>query len=88
MASENIYRMMLVAIMAVFMPVGLYFRLRSLTGERLVRNDEGLLIMVLLRLCGLGMMLGLLAYLINPSLVEWSQLGLPGGCAPSGCRWG
>jgi protein-S-isoprenylcysteine O-methyltransferase Ste14 len=86
--TENDYRVMLLAIMALFMPVGLYFRLRSLTGERLVRRDEGLLIMLTLRLCGLGMMLGLLAYLINPSLVEWSQLGLPGSLRALGLPLG
>jgi len=68
---------MLLGIIVVLFPVGLYFRLRSLTGERLARRDEGLFIMVTLRLCGLGMLLGLLGYLINPGWLEWSQLGLP-----------
>jgi protein-S-isoprenylcysteine O-methyltransferase Ste14 len=76
--SENIYRAMILAIMAVFMPVGLYFRLRSLTRERLSRRDEGLLVMVVLRLFGLGMMLGLVVYVINPTWMEWSQVPLPG----------
>jgi len=77
MSNETDYRTMLLAIMVVLFPVGLYFRLRSLTGERLVRRDEGLFIMVTLRLCGLGMLLCALGYLINPGWLEWFQLGLP-----------
>jgi protein-S-isoprenylcysteine O-methyltransferase Ste14 len=77
MSSESDYRWMLLAIAALLFPTGLYFRLRSLTGERLARRDEGLLLMVTLRLCGLGMLLSVLAYLINPGWLGWSQLGLP-----------
>jgi protein-S-isoprenylcysteine O-methyltransferase Ste14 len=76
--NENTYRAMLLAIFALLMPVGLYFRLRSFTGERLSRSDEGLLIMVGLRLCGVGVWLGSLAYLIDPAWMAWSQVGLPG----------
>ncbi len=78
MTIENISRLMLLAIIALFMPIGLYYRFRSFTGERLSRRDEGLFVMVALRLAGLGFWLGLLAYLINPAWVNWSEVPLPG----------
>jgi len=49
-STENDYRAMLLGIMVLLFPVNLYFRLRSLTGERLARRDDGLFIMVTLRL--------------------------------------
>jgi protein-S-isoprenylcysteine O-methyltransferase Ste14 len=77
MTDENGYRMAVVGIMALVLPVAFYYRLRSFTGERLDRRDEGLVIMVALRLCGVSVMLGSLLYLINPASMEWSAIRLP-----------
>ena len=77
MTGENIYRMMIVGMFASVLPIALYHRIRSFTGERLNRRDEGLVIMIGLRLCGLGAMLGLLAYAINPAWMDWSAIRLP-----------
>jgi protein-S-isoprenylcysteine O-methyltransferase Ste14 len=78
MMDEDIYRLMLLGIMAVVIPTALYFRIRSFTGEPLGRRDEGVRLMVTLRLCGLGMMLSTLTYLVSPARMGWSQVGLPG----------
>jgi protein-S-isoprenylcysteine O-methyltransferase Ste14 len=77
MSGENVYRSLLLALMLSFFPIGLYFRLRSFTGEPLSRRDEGLAVMVGLRLAGLAAMLGIICYLINPSWMEWAAIGLP-----------
>jgi len=77
MSGENAYRTMLLAIMLAFLPIGLYHRLRSFTGERLSRRDEGPVIMVALRLCGLAAMLASVLYAINPVWMEWAAIGLP-----------
>jgi protein-S-isoprenylcysteine O-methyltransferase Ste14 len=74
--------MMMLCIMVLILPVGHYHRIRSFTGERLDRRDEGLVIMVGLRRCGLSATLGLLTYLINPAWIEWSAIRLP-----EGLRW-
>jgi protein-S-isoprenylcysteine O-methyltransferase Ste14 len=75
--GENGYQMAVLVIMALVLPIAFYYRLRSFTGERLHRRDEGLLIMVALRLCGLSVMVGSLLYLINPASMEWSAIRLP-----------
>jgi len=77
MNGENAYRMMLLAIALALLPIALYYRLRSFTGERLSRRDEGLVIMVALRLCGLAAWLGTILYLINPVWMGWAAIGLP-----------
>jgi protein-S-isoprenylcysteine O-methyltransferase Ste14 len=80
--------MMLLGIVALILPTGLYHRIRSFTGERLHRRDEGLVIMVGLRLCGLSAMLGLLTYLIHPAWMEWSAIRLPDTLRSSGLPLG
>jgi protein-S-isoprenylcysteine O-methyltransferase Ste14 len=77
MNDENIYRVMLLAIALVLMPIGFYHRFKSFTGERLARRDEGPVIMVALRLCGLAAWLGSIVYLINPVWMGWAAIGLP-----------
>jgi protein-S-isoprenylcysteine O-methyltransferase Ste14 len=75
--GDNVYRMMVLGIVALVSSIGLYHRIRSFTGEKLDRRDEGLVIMVALRLCGWSAMLGMLTYLINPASMAWSAIGLP-----------
>jgi protein-S-isoprenylcysteine O-methyltransferase Ste14 len=77
MNGENAYRTMLLAIALAFIPIGVYHRFRSFTGERLSRRDEGPVIMVALRLCGLAAWLGSVLYLINPVWMGWAAIGLP-----------
>jgi len=77
MNDEIVYRAMLLAIMLLLLPIGFYHRFKSFTGERLARRDEGLVMMVALRLCGLAAWLGSLLYLINPVWMEWAAIGLP-----------
>jgi protein-S-isoprenylcysteine O-methyltransferase Ste14 len=75
--AEDVYRLMILGIMVLVFPIALYHRIRSFSGERLHRRDEGLVIMVGLRLCGLSAMLGLLTYLSNPDWMAWSAIRLP-----------
>jgi protein-S-isoprenylcysteine O-methyltransferase Ste14 len=78
MTTESTFRAVAIACLALCLPIGLYFRIKSqLTGERLDRRQEGILIMVGLRLCGaLGFAL-FAAYLINPAWMTWSSIALP-----------
>ena len=83
MTTESAFRAVAFANLAICVPIGLYFRIRSRsTGERLDRREEGLLIMVGLRLCGLLCGVLFAAFLINPAWVSWCSLALP-----SWLRW-
>src|SRR4051812_18194267 len=78
MTTESTFRVIALANVAVCLPIGLYYRIRSqMTREGLARKDEGVFILVALRLCGLLAWAVLAAYLIDPTLVSWSSLDLP-----------
>ena len=78
MSDEQAFRLILIAGFLFVFPFAFYFRIKSQsTGESLDRTQEGLFIMVFLRLFGIGSMLGLFAYAINPEWMRWSQLQLP-----------
>jgi protein-S-isoprenylcysteine O-methyltransferase Ste14 len=66
----------------ITMPIGIYHRLRARTGEHLDRRQEGWPILLSLRLLGLAFMVGLIAYVVEPSNMQWASLHLP----PS-ARW-
>ena len=62
----------------VFAPIGIYFRVRSRTDERLDRLQEGWPILLGLRLLAATFMAGLVVFLIDPSLMAWASFHLPG----------
>lgn len=60
-------------------PIAAYYRVKSqASGESLDRRREGLFILVALRLSGFFCMLGMGAYIVNPSWMAWSSVALPG----------
>jgi hypothetical protein len=78
--TDQTLRFALVILLLLFVPVGVYHRVRSqTTGERLDRRQEGLFILVSLRLAGVLFSLGLLAWLIESSWLAWSSVPLPDG---------
>lgn len=76
-AGDDTFRLVLVAGLACILPVALYHRLRSRTGEKLDRRQEGLFILVTLRPVGLAAMAGLIAYVIDPGWMAWSSVPVP-----------
>jgi len=77
MSDDQLFRLILLAGFVIFMPIGVYHRLKSRTGEKLDRRQEGLFILVTLRLAGLAGMSGLIAHLINPACMAWAAMPLP-----------
>lgn len=77
MSDEQIFRLLLIVGLIGICPIGVYYRLQSATSERLDRRQEGMFILATLRPIGAAGMLGLLAYLIDPAWMSWSQVGLP-----------
>jgi protein-S-isoprenylcysteine O-methyltransferase Ste14 len=78
MNDDDVFRIVLGAGLLLVLPVAGYFRFRShQSGEKLDRMQEGLFILVALRLCGVLGAAGLIAWLVNPELLGWSALPLP-----------
>jgi protein-S-isoprenylcysteine O-methyltransferase Ste14 len=77
-SDDPIFRDVLLAILLVLFPVGVYHRLRSqATRERLDRRQEGVFILATLRPAGLVFFVGLLAFPIDPASMAWAALPLP-----------
>ncbi len=78
MNDEPVFRSIVVINIALTLPIGLYYRIRSqATREKLARRNEGIFIMIGLRLCGLLGWIALAAYLMNPAWMAWSSIALP-----------
>jgi protein-S-isoprenylcysteine O-methyltransferase Ste14 len=78
MNDDQVFRFILIAGFLVLIPVGLYHRVKSqATGEKLDRRQEGIFILVSLRLFGLAGWIGLLIYMIDPAWMAWSSVLLP-----------
>lgn len=78
MNHDQTFRIVLIIGSLFLFPIVLYHRLRSqATGEKLDRREEGLLILFTLRPVGVVCMLGLIAYMVNPSGMVWSSVTLP-----------
>lgn len=68
---------------ALTIPFAVYFRIRSQASrEPLDRRQEGLFILIALRLCGLMAWLGVMAYMIRPSSMAWASIPMP-----ASARW-
>ena len=78
MTDESVFRFIVIINIALTLPIGLYHRIKSqATGEKLARREEGVFILIGLRLCGLLAWIALTAYLINPVWMAWSSVTLP-----------
>jgi protein-S-isoprenylcysteine O-methyltransferase Ste14 len=63
--------------------IALPFRLKSqATGEKLDRTQEGVVMMIVLRLGGFAVWAGVIAFMIDPAWMAWSSMPLP-----AGARW-
>ena len=77
MDDDQTFRWVLIAGWLLVFPLMVYHRVKAATGERLDRWQEGPFILFTLRPVGLAAMVGLLAFLIDPSSMAWSSLPLP-----------
>jgi protein-S-isoprenylcysteine O-methyltransferase Ste14 len=84
MSDDATFLPVLRAGFAVVVLVAMYHRLRAATKEPLDRRQEGVLMMVTLRLAGAVLWIGVIAYMIDPASMAWSQLALPGPLRWSG----
>lgn len=78
MNADAVFRPYVIAIFVVMMMIALPFRIKSQsTGERLDRMQEGLFILVTLRLAGAALWIGAIAFMINPASMAWASMPLP-----------
>lgn len=78
MNSDQTFRIVLIVSATLIFPFMVYQRVKSQsTGETLDRWQEGAFILFTLRPVGIAMMVGLLAFMINPSSMAWASVRLP-----------
>jgi protein-S-isoprenylcysteine O-methyltransferase Ste14 len=75
--TDGVARIILLVHFCVVAPIGAYYRLRSVSDERLDRRQEGWPILVGLRALGLAFMAGVAAFLIEPGWMAWASFTLP-----------
>jgi protein-S-isoprenylcysteine O-methyltransferase Ste14 len=75
--TDDLARRILLVGFVFVAPVGIYYRLRSRTNERLDRRQEGWLTLLSLRPLALAFMAGLLVFLVKPSAMAWASFTLP-----------
>jgi protein-S-isoprenylcysteine O-methyltransferase Ste14 len=77
MNDDYTFRLLLILAVVVFMPVGLYHRIRSHTGEKIDRWQEGVFILFGLRLTALVLFAGGITWMIAPQWMSWSSVPIP-----------
>ena len=78
MDLDATFRPFVVAGFLLIMLIGVPFRVRSqATGEKLDRTQEGMAMMIALRLAGLALWAGAIAFMINPRSMAWASLPFP-----------
>jgi protein-S-isoprenylcysteine O-methyltransferase Ste14 len=75
--ADHVFRLILILVLVAILPVGVYHRLKAATAEKLDRKQEGLFLLVSIRLLGLVGMVGLLAFMIDPTWMAWASVPLP-----------
>ena len=89
MNDDQMFRIVLMSGALILLPIMVYHRVKSqATGETLDRWKEGHFILFTLRPVGVAAMLGLLAFVINPTWMEWSSVQLPAWLRWSGVALG
>ena len=80
MTSESIFQITCILLFLPLGGIGLYHRIKAAqSGENISRREEGMPIMILLRLFGFATWLALITYMINPRWMAWSALELANG---------
>ncbi len=74
--NDNIFRILILVLMVTAFSISIYFRHKAQRkgGDTIDRTQEGVLLMIVLRVTGLGVWLSVLAYIINPEWVAFAAL--------------
>jgi protein-S-isoprenylcysteine O-methyltransferase Ste14 len=78
MNHDQPFRVVLIVVFLVVLPIGISYRLKSqATREKLDRRQEGLFMLATLRPVGAAFWLGLIAWMVDPGSMSWSAASLP-----------
>jgi protein-S-isoprenylcysteine O-methyltransferase Ste14 len=78
MSHDQTFRAVLVVVLLLILPIGIYHRLKSqATREKLDRWPEGLFILATLRPVGIAFWVGLMVWTVDPGWMAWSSVPLP-----------
>jgi protein-S-isoprenylcysteine O-methyltransferase Ste14 len=78
MNLDATFRPLVVAGFCIIMAIGIPFRIRSqATGEALDRTQEGVPMMIALRLAALALWASAIAFMISPASMAWASLSFP-----------
>jgi protein-S-isoprenylcysteine O-methyltransferase Ste14 len=78
MNDDEIFRLLLIVGLIAVLPVAVFHRVQAhWGGEKLDRRQEGLFLLLSIRLLGVMGMTGLLAFVIDPHRMAWSSVPLP-----------
>ena len=77
--NDNIFRLLAAVILITGMFISGYYRRKAdkISGEKISRKVDGTALMTVIKLGGLVLWLSPFVYLINPSWMIWSKIGLP-----------
>jgi len=77
--NDNTFRIFATIIFVTTIFISGYFRRKAdkVTGEKVSWKDEGIVMILLLRVGGLFLWFSIIGYLIYPPLLAWSKVGLP-----------
>ncbi len=78
METEVLIRIALALGFFIIVPIAGYYRIKAHgNGEALDRKQEGLFLLIGIRLSALILFVGLITFIVNPSVLYWSSMGLP-----------
>ena len=78
MSHDQTFRIVLMVVLLVVMPIGMYHRVKSqATREKLDRRQEGVFILATLRPAGAAFWLATIAWMIDPGWMAWASMPVP-----------
>ncbi len=78
MNHELVFRAIVITLFISGLSVGVYYRGKAAqSGEKLSRKEEGLPLLIALRLFSLAAWISILVYIVYPPWMQWSTLQIP-----------
>lgn len=79
MNTDTFFRIAILVLIVVALGISAYFRRRAARrgNDKIERREEGLAIMILLRIAGFGLWLAMLVYVVNPEWIAFAAVPLP-----------
>lgn len=77
--NDTIFRLLILGLMVTALGISAYFRRKAQRkgGDKIDRTQEGVPLMIVLRVAGLAVWLSVLAYVMNPDWLAFAALPIP-----------